>query len=313
MNVDPKFTKEIQDWLNQEPLPVNSASAGASLLLRIAPRNQAYARYLSMSLQRPEAIIDKIAYELKQHLKYRLDGLTLDEVNILDREVVPEAEKLLEHGKPAAEDDALVLDEDKKPVIPIQVNISEDSEKPCFVRQLGRREDHDKLPEDIQQLWTDNGNLYKEIKALFEELKAMNDLPSCQRYDKLQLLASMDTKYFKQMAAYDAAVVDTGASADENPDENTEVGSEKSVNSARSYLSKNQSKLATLKLAAESENASDSERTAFTDLLAKMQQRVDTICAAGAVVGDDLRTGLTALGLSFDDKQKNSEEPETAE
>lgn len=312
MNVDPKFTKEIQDWLNQEPLPVNSASAGASLLLRIAPRNQAYARYLSMSLQRPEAILDKIAYELKQHLKYRLDGLTLDEVNILDREVVPEAEKLLEHGKPAAEDDALMLDEDKKPVIPMQVNISEDSEKPCFVRQLGRREDHDKLPEDIQQLWTDNGNLYKEIKALFEELKAMNDLPSCQRYDKLQLLASMDTKYFKQMAAYDEAVVDTTTPTTPST-ENTETTLDNSVNTARSYLSKNQSKLATLKLAVEGEGASDSDRAAFTDLLAKMQQRVDTICAAGAVVGDDLRTGLTALGLSFDDKQKNSEEPETAE
>lgn len=308
MNVDPKFTKEIQDWLNQEPLPVNSASAGASLLLRIAPRNQAYARYLSMSLQRPEAIIDKIAYELKQHLKYRLDGLTLDEVNILDREVVPEAEKLLEHGKPAAEDDALVLDTENKPVIPIQVNISDDSEKPCFVRQLGRREDHDKLPKEVQQLWVDNGNLYKDIKALFEELKAMNDLPSCQRYDKLQLLASMDAKYFKQMSAYDDATP-----ADENPADSTEDSSEKSVNSARSYLSKNQSKLATLKLAAESEGASDSDRAAFTDLLAKMQQRVDTICAAGAVVGDDLRTGLTALGLSFDDKQKNSEEPKTAE
>ena len=312
MNVDPKFTKEIQDWLNQEPLDVNSASAGASLLLRIAPRNQAYARFLSLSLQRPDAIIEKIAYELKQHLKYRLDGLTLDEVNILDREVIPEAEQLLEHGKPAAEGDALMFDEDKKPVVPLQVNISAESEEPCFVRQLGRREDHDKLPEDIQQLWVDNGNLYKEIKALFEELKALNDLPSCQRYDKLQLLASMDQKYFKQMAAYDAAVVDTTLSAGK-PAENGESGAEKSVNSARSYLSKNQSKLATLKLTAEGEGASDSDRAAFTDLLAKMQQRVDTICAAGAVVGDDLRTGLTALGLSFDSKQENPNNAETAE
>ena len=312
MNVDPKFTKEIQEWLNQEPLPLDSASAGASLLLRIAPRNQAYARYLSMSLQRPEAIIDKIAYELKQHLKYRLDGLTLDEVNILDREVVPSAEKLLDNGKPAADDDTLLLDTENKPVIPIQVNISDDSEKPCFVRQLGRREDHDKLPEEVQQLWVDNGNLYKDIKALFEELKAMNDLPSCQRYDKLQLLASMDAKYFKQMAAYDEAVVDTTTPTTPST-ENTETTLDNSVNSARSYLSKNQSKLATLKLAVEGEGASDSDRAAFTDLLAKMQQRVDTIRKAGAVIGDDLRTSLVALGLSFDDKQENTTESETAE
>ena len=312
MNVDPKFTKEIQEWLNQEPLPLDSASAGASLLLRIAPRNQAYARYLSMSLQRPEAIIDKIAYELKQHLKYRLDGLTLDEVNILDREVVPSAEKLLDNGKPAADDDTLLLDTENKPVIPIQVNISDDSEKPCFVRQLGRREDHDKLPEEVQQLWVDNGNLYKDIKALFEELKAMNDLPSCQRYDKLQLLASMDAKYFKQMAAYDEAVVDTTTPTTPST-ENAETILDNSVNSARSYLSKNQSKLATLKLAVEGEEASDSDRAAFTDLLAKMQQRVDTIRKAGAVIGDDLRTSLVALGLSFDDKQENTTESETAE
>lgn len=312
MNVDPKFTKEIQEWLNQEPLPLDSASAGASLLLRIAPRNQAYARFLSLSLQRPEAIIDKIAYELKQHLKYRLDGLTLDEVNLLDKEVIPSAQKLLDNGKPAADDDALLLDTENKPVIPIQVNISDDSEKPCFVRQLGRREDHDKLPEEVQQLWVDNGNLYKDIKALFEELKAMNDLPSCQRYDKLQLLASMDAKYFKQMAAYDEAVVDTTTPTTPST-ENTETTLDNSVNSARSYLSKNQSKLATLKLAVEGEGASDSDRAAFTDLLAKMQQRVDTIRKAGAVIGDDLRTSLVALGLSFDDKQENTTESETAE
>ena len=312
MNVDPKFTKEIQEWLNQEPLPLDSASAGASLLLRIAPRNQAYARFLSLSLQRPEAIIDKIAYELKQHLKYRLDGLTLDEVNLLDKEVIPSAQKLLDNGKPAADDDALLLDTENKPVIPIQVNISDDSEKPCFVRQLGRREDHDKLPEEVQQLWVDNGNLYKDIKALFEELKAMNDLPSCQRYDKLQLLASMDAKYFKQMAAYDEAVVDTTTPTTPST-ENTETTLDNSVNSARSYLSKNQSKLATLKLAVEGEDASDSDRAAFTDLLAKMQQRVDTIRKAGAVIGDDLRTSLVALGLSFDDKQENTTESETAE
>jgi len=41
--------------------------------------------------------------------------------------------------------------------------------------------------------------------------------------------------------------------------------------------------------------------------------RTGSCVIPGAVVGDDLRTGLTALGLSFDDKQKNSEEPETAE
>lgn len=312
MNVDPKFTKEIQEWLNQEPLPLDSASAGASLLLRIAPRNQAYARFLSLSLQRPEAIIDKIAYELKQHLKYRLDGLTLDEVNLLDKEVIPSAQKLLDNGRPAADDDALLLDTENKPVIPIQVNISDDSEKPCFVRQLGRREDHDKLSEEVQQLWVDNGNLYKDIKALFEELKAMNDLPSCQRYDKLQLLASMDAKYFKQMAAYDEAVIDTTTPTTPST-ENTETTLDNSVNSARSYLSKNQSKLATLKLAVEGEGASDSDRAAFTDLLAKMQQRVDTIRKAGAVIGDDLRTSLVALGLSFDDKQENTTESETAE
>ena len=301
MNVDPKFTKEIQDWLNQEPMPVEAASAGASLLMRIAPRNRAYARYFSLSLQRPDAILDKIKYELKQHLKYRLDGLTLEEVNILDKKVVPEAEQILNDGKPAADDDTLLLDEDSKPVVPLQVNISGDSEKPCFVRQLGRRED--------------NGNLYKDIKALFEELKSMNDLPSCQRYDKLQLLASMDQRYFEQMKSYDDAVVGSVGNTSENPDGGnpTDVDAVKAVSSARSYLSKNQSRLATLKLASETPEASDEDRAAFVDLLAKMQQRVDTLIAANAAIGDDLRTGLIALGVSFNDKQQNPAEAETTE
>ena len=99
MKVDPKFTKKIQDWLNKEPKEKEDALTGAQLLQQINPRNAMYRRFINLSIQRPLQILPKIIYELKTHLKYRVDGLTLEEVNRLDREVVPGADYCAGSGR----------------------------------------------------------------------------------------------------------------------------------------------------------------------------------------------------------------------
>ncbi len=317
MKIDPKFTKEIQDWLNDEK---HDAVTGADLLIRVNPRNVSYRRWHSLAIMRPKNILPKIERELKIHLKYRLDGLTLQEVNRLDRDIIPQVEKVLAEGIPAQPTDVLVSDENGTPVVPASVilNPEDETDAQVIVKQLGRRADHDQLPDDIKALWDNNGTLYKDIKAVFEELKSMENLPSCQRYDKLQILDAMDKKYMAQMQQYDE--YDNGGQepkpVDDKKDNSTDATAvEANVTTARSYISKNKDKLASLQQASLAEGATDKDRSAFKNLLAKMQQRVDVLVAANAAITDDMRQSLESIGLNFiaDENGHDTEESASAE
>lgn len=270
MNIDPKFTKQIQDWLNKEQKDTDDTIVGAQLLQRINPRNVAYRRFVTLAYQRPEKILPKIVYELNIHLKYRLNGLTLQEVNRLDKTVIPEAERIITEGMPEQEGE----------------------EAPLTVHRLGRREDHDRLPDEIKKLWENNGKLYKDIKALFEELKSMEELPSCQRYDKVELLADMDRKYLAQMKRYDDYAFTPNSNEDTNPEGDNETVPQdkaKAVTSARSYISKNKERLAQFR---------DTDDNAYKALLKNMQERVDILQSVGEV-SDKMREALLPLGIVF--------------
>lgn len=292
IQIDPKFTKEIQDWLNKAEHSDDDVLAGAQLLKRINPQNATYRRWIQMAASRPKYVVAYIERELKTHLKYRLDGLTLEQVNRLDNAVVPAAEKILGGGAPL-----LVGDEDAGENI-------EDAPK-----KLGRREDHEQLPDEIKQLWNSNGELYKQIKAVFEELKSMEDLPSCQRYDKLTILDEMDKKYISQMAKYDSYKIPTDTKDPTDPkDPNAPSSSSKDVANARSYISKNITKLESIA----KDKGVDSEE--FTALKAKVEQRVNVIVAAKEPMGEALAERLAAVGISVleaaADESKPSEDGE---
>lgn len=304
---DPKVTKEIQDWLMQEPKTNDMALPGAMLLQRINPRNYIYRRWLSLAAARPNYIMDHIEAELKKHLRYRLDGLTLEEVRRLDQKVVPEAQRILTEGEPErvpAADSTDGADRNTG-----TENNGTDTDKHEMVKTLGKRPDHEQLPDDIQQLWDQNGETYKKIKAVFEELKSMDNLPSCDRYEKLQVLASLDTDYLKKMETYDNYVI----GSEDQLQQQAEIT--KNIGSARSYLSKNIDKLAELKTASEAETATDADKEAYNALLDKMQQRLDIINDALAPTTDELKEKYESLGLKMqqDENTDNSEGTQAAE
>jgi hypothetical protein len=301
MAVDPKFTKKIQDWLYTETKTDGMAISGAALLAQINPRNLVYRRWLSLAAVRPKTILPKIEYELKKHLKYRLDGLTLEEVRRLDQNVVPEANKILTEGAPA---ETAAAPTPEKAAASTEAEATEEVKQET-VKTLGKRPDHEQLPDKIKKLWDDNGELYKEIKATFEELKSMENLPSCDRYDKLQLLQSLDTKYLKQMEQYDNYEIGS-----EQPEETAEAA--KNVGTARSYLSKNLKKLTELKSASEAEAATDEDKKSYETLLAKMQQRLDVLLEAKAPITDELKASYESLGLKVNGNE-NSDNPEGTE
>lgn len=298
---DPKVTKEIQDWLLKDPKTNDMALPGALLLQRLNPRNMAYRRWLSVANTRPMAIIAKIEYELKKHLRYRLDGLTLEEVRRLDQKVVPEANRIITEGQPEVVKTAAIAAEDSG-------SSADNADSQETVKSLGKRPDHDQLPDEIKKLWDENGETYKKIKALFEELKSMEDLPSCDRYEKLQVLASLDTTYLKKMETYDNYVIGS-ESAQQDTAAATKIGS------ARSYLSKNIDKLAELKTASEAETATDADKEAYAALLDKLQQRLDILISASAPITDELKAKYENLGLKTqqDENTDDSDSSEAAE
>lgn len=295
IQIDPKFTKEIQDWLNKAEHSDDDVLAGAQLLKRINPQNATYRRWLQMAASRPKYIVAHIERELKTHLRYRLDGLTLEQVNRLDSVVVPAAEKIIGSGIPVIDGEGTA-----------------DENATDAPKKLGRREDHEQLPDEIKQLWNSNGELYKQIKAVFEELKSMEDLPSCQRYDKLTILDEMDKKYISQMAQYDSYKIQTDPKDPTDPNDPTDPsapsGSSKDVANARSYISKNISKLEAIA----GDKGMNSEE--FTALKAKVEQRVNVIVAAKEPMGEALAERLADVGISVmeaaADESKPSEDGE---
>lgn len=279
MKFDNKFTEKVQEWVQKDSHTDSDALTGAQLLVQIQPRNVSYRRFLSLATTRPASILAKIEYEMKTHLRYRLDGLTLEQVRRLDQKVVPEAKGIIEQGEPTIVERAVGA-----------------------AKSLGRRADHDKLPAEVQKLWTDNAELYKDIKALFEELKSMEDLPSCQRYDKLQLLAAKDKRYMANMEAYDSYVLDatTQTTAEAAAPAQTEdsTAAIKAVANARAYLSKNLAKFEKLYKDADGSDADSEEAKSYASMLEKMQQRADVLVTNG-VMTDEMQSTLSALGLSF--------------
>lgn len=267
--IDENFTKEIQEWLatpdSQKDIP-----AGANLLLRINRNRIFYTNVLA----RPQKFLSKLKYELQKHLKYRLDRKTLDDVVKMNRAVIPAAAETLK----------TVLDD---PVIDSEQDLPQDG---TIVK--GKRSDHEQLPPDIQQLWTDCADLYFRIKQLFETLKTMEKAQPCDRYEYLKQLDELDKKYRQNMDVYDHYVIGqnpdgqpekTPASSDEDP----KVLINK-INASRKYLSENKIKLAELK---------DSDPEKYTKLLAKVQERYDFLMAQGQNLEAEQTAALQALGV----------------
>ena len=176
--MDHKLTQDIINYLNTSS-DKRDVVFGATLLLKLN-RNRIL---FQNACKRPIKYAEQIAYELQKHLNIRVDHKTIADVIEMDKTVIPAITYILSEGAPviSADDD-----------LPIE-----------GVKVLGKRIDHDELPEEIQNIWTFNGQLFFKIKALFEQLKSMADAPACDRYELLKQLADADKTYRDGMATYD--------------------------------------------------------------------------------------------------------------
>lgn len=200
MKLDPKVTQQIQDWLNT-PEADRDIRAGAELMLTL---NRNRALYYSL-LRRPDKFKDKLVYELKKHLRIRLDNLTTSEVARLEETIIPRVKETV-GNHPA---------------------ISVDAELPEGSVAKGRRADHDSLPPEIQELWNSNEQRHRRIVILFNEIKAMADAQPCDRYEKLRILDDLDKTYRLNLEKYDAyvpsATVTSATDSETTPAQSAEV------------------------------------------------------------------------------------------
>lgn len=295
--IDNALTQAVQDWLNT-PESERDIHKGAEMLLALTHNRALY----NSVLRRPDKFMAKMVYELRKHLRLRLDHMAVTDVVRLEAQVIPRV--IDAFGEPPA--------------------ISADSELPEALVAKGKRADHDSLPEDIKDIWETNGQLYRRIVVLFNELKAMADAQPCDRYEKLKMLDEAEKSYRSNFAIYDAYVAPASsepgvpepeASSVGEPDSDTPVPDEsnatpamedesamtedtaKAVRAARKTISKYKKIAAPL-------DPDDPKRVTAVE---KIQAAVDVILTAGADFTDSYKSELLALGISLTDILRNAQ------
>lgn len=251
--MDHKFTEKIRTWLNT-PVNERSIEEGATMLLQLN-RNRILHQNI---IRRGVRMMPKLEYELKKHLRIRDDGKTLHEVVTMEKVMMPAVEQLV--TKPEAE-------------------------------HAGKRADHDELPEEVQQLWDGNFERYTKIKALFEELKAMEKMQPCDRYEKLKLLDEAEKAYREALSAYDSYVKEDNfpTKTEEQPVDPAELATQ--IGNARKYISEGKGKLKKL--------IDEGNEAKAATLREKIVERVRTIQQASAPISDDTLAELSELGINL--------------
>ena len=275
--MDQKLTDSIQQYLDSAPADRNLVE-GATIVLKLTHNRILFQNMI----RKPEAFADKILYELTKYQRMRLDKQTADGVIKLDALVTPAVQQLL--------NEALVIDSDDD--VSTEAKVAK-----------GKRADHDSLPANVQALWDNSKSLYFKIKELYNQLKAMENAPACDRYEFLKQLKELDETYrdnFRLYDGYDANVPQPydGEDFEDVVTDPAEVA--KKVSAARKYLSVNKAKLAGLR---------DSDAAAYATLLAKVQERFDYLVGIGNSIDATQIAELTTLGVKTSPELENHEDP----
>ena len=198
--MDDRLTAQIREWLDAAP-EARDTAAGADLLLRLDRNRTLHANIL----RRPARMAGKLEYELRKHLRIRLDGLTLHGLAVMERGTLAAADETLAQPAPGA---------------------------PQF---RGRRADHDRLPEAVRAVYERNGEVWRKLRQVRETLRTMEDAAPCDRYELCKVLGELDREYRRNWETYDHfRAEDSGTEAAPAPAPPTAA----EVSAARKYLSK---------------------------------------------------------------------------
>ena len=266
--MDEKLTKNIQDWL-ATPAQDRDIDEGATMLLKLNRNRTLY----NNIVRRPERFAGKLEYELRKHLKIRLDGLTVADVARMGREVMPRVEETLHE-------------------VPV---ISTDAELPEGTVARGRRPDHEQLPAEIQALWDGNIENYHKVRDLHHRLKEMEAAPPCDRYEFLKLLDEADRRYRENLARYDGFVFGQEPAtvvADNTADDQAPEKDKARINAARKSISKWKAALV--------KAYGDGDGEKCTEALSKISAAIADLRAASGALGAKVSAELLQLGVDLE-------------
>ncbi len=292
---DKLFRARVTEWLSKEKHTPAELAEGATMVLQ-CNRNQALYNTI---MRRPERYEEKIAYELRKHLRYLKDEMTLDEVKSMEARILPVIGNAIVETEKTAGTEAADTDEAPDSILPSPAYDAENGEQTDTVVARGKRSDHDQLPENIRAIWEKNAERYKKIKQAHETCKTLT--AACDRYEYTKAISELWTAYKKDFDTYDHYVLVPGTddAVTQTPtDDEEQLSAEdmKAVILARPYISKNLPVLLELKKSA----TDDESKKKYDEKLAKVQERVDVLVRCHQVITDDLKAQLTEAGITLE-------------
>jgi hypothetical protein len=173
--MDKQFTLKLQEWLNT-PAEKRDLEVGATLLLQLT-NNKILYRNIKSNLK---GHADFIEFKLKRYLQYRLQELTHEEVEAMQKQVDGIVGKF-------------ALDKAKAPSKKGKAPKSEAQEW-----KGGKRADHDTLPDEIQALYVENASIMQKMRELHLQLRNLSTqastCPDSDRYPFLKEIIELDKR-----------------------------------------------------------------------------------------------------------------------
>ena len=174
--MDHKFTEQIRQWLETHE-DERDYAVGALYLLKLSGNQIMYKNIISQ-IDRRHDVVD---YQLQKYYNFRVQALTHAQVEEMASQVATIAD---EHH---LTDNASTVPEDE--------------------RRLGKREDHDSLPDEIKAKYVENLSLLQRMRELHLWLRSLSldnaPCPDSERYPFLKELITFDKKLHANWEAYD--------------------------------------------------------------------------------------------------------------
>lgn len=179
--MDNNFTLLLKDWL-ETPADKRDYAKGALYLLRLSGNKVLYSNIVA-NINRYRLHVD---HQLQKYYNFRVQGLTRQQV----AEMAQKVEKIAaEHA----------LDQ------PTTTNQQPPTKKE---KPLGKRADHDSLPDDIQAMFVENLSLIRRMRELHLKLRTLSlensTCPDSERYPFYKELIELDKKMHSNWEKYDS-------------------------------------------------------------------------------------------------------------
>lgn len=182
--MDSKFTLQLKEWLETPP-EKRDYMVGALYLLKLSGNKVMYSNIVA-NINRHRLHVD---HQLQKYYDFRVQALTHEQVTQMAEQVdvIVKEYSLDEHPQTA----------NKQP--------TNANQQP---KSLGKRDDHDSLPDDIQAMFVENLSLLRRMRELHLKLRSLSTenatCPDSERYPFYKELIELDKKMHSNWETYDS-------------------------------------------------------------------------------------------------------------